>query len=254
MEGSGRIVLQAVLPLLLLLGACTDPVLNVDEPAEVDSCDLLIAVGIELVNDYVYTMQDTDLGATEGDPALLPESLIALNARGEELDKRVADLGCDAVAINAAVAEATAGIETDDPLVQVFLDSVRGGIVAPLLPTDGDWVLESAAIGGGTLTLLEGEQITLRIEHDSVSGFSGCNGYYYPVTLADGIWAWGEGAATTTELLCVDEAGEERSDVAATEAGYIRAFELVAAYRLDGEDLVLSGDGVELRYGRSVGD
>jgi len=254
MKSSGRIVIYAVLPLLLFLGACTDPVINVDEPAEVDSCDFLIAVGIELVNDYVYTMQDTDLGATGGDPALLPEALIALNARGEELDQRVVDLGCDAVAINAAVAEATGGIETDDPLVQVFLESLQGGIVAPLLPTDGDWVLESAAIGGGTLALLEGEPITLRIEHGSVSGFSGCNGYFYPVNLADGIWEWGDGTATTTELLCVDEAGEERTDVAATEAGYIRAFELVAAYRLDGDSLVLTGDGVELRYVRSAGD
>jgi heat shock protein HslJ len=195
-----------------------------------------------------------DLGATRGDPDLLPEAIIALNLRGEELDKRVAELDCDAVIINDAIAVATAGIESDDPVIRVFLDSVRGGIVAPLLPTQGDWVFQSGTVAGGEFLPVPGHPITLSITRDSASGFASCNGYFYPVRLADGVWTWAEGAQTLTELLCTDEDGQELTDVMNAERTYISAFELVASYSLAGEALVLAGDGIELRYVRSAGD
>ncbi len=251
---SGRTILVAVLPLFLLVASCTDPIVNVEEPEEVETCEWLVPVGIELVNDYVYTLLETDIGATGGDPDKLPTEIVALNARGAELDARVAELDCDVVLINDAIAEATKGIESDDPIVRVFLDSVRGGVVAPILPTHGDWVFEAGTVGAGTLTPVADHPITLTIEHDSVTGFAGCNGYFYPVMLTDGIWSWLEGATTLTELACVDSLGEDKTEVRNVEITYIRAFELVAAYTLVGDDLVLSGDGVELRYVRSVGD
>ncbi len=254
MRHSGRVVLFAVLPLFLCLVGCDTQVVNLEEPEEVDSCALLVPVGIELVNDYVYTMTDADLGSTGGDLELLPEPLIELNERGQELDARLRELDCDVVAINAAVAEATAGLETDDPLIQVVLDSLRGGVVAPILPTQGEWVLESATVAGGTLEPVADHPITLVIEREAASGFAGCNGYFYPVRLADGVWSWAEGAATITELLCIDDAGESRDDVMNVENGYIRAFELVAFYELTDEALILAGDGVELRFVRSTGD
>ena len=61
MKRSGRTGLIAVLPLLLVLTSCTEPVVNVQEPEEVDSCEWLVPVGIELVNDYVYTLEEVDL-------------------------------------------------------------------------------------------------------------------------------------------------------------------------------------------------
>lgn len=254
MKRSGRTGLIAVLPLLLVLTSCTEPVVNIEEPEEVDSCEWLIPVGIELVNDYVYTLEEVDLGATRGDPDLLPEAIIALNLRGEELDRRVAELECDAVIINDAIAVATAGIESDDPVIRVFLESVRGGIVAPLLPTQGDWVLQSGTIAGAEFVSVPDHAITLTIAHDSASGYAGCNGYFYPVQLADGVWTWAEGAQTITQLLCTDDDGEELTEVMAAERTYVGAFELVAFYALEGETLVLTGDGVELRFNRSSGD
>lgn len=254
MKRSGRTGSIVVLPLLLFLASCTEPVVNVEQPEEVDSCEWLVPVGIELVNDYVYTLEEVDLGATQGDPEKLPEAIIALNLRGEELDRRVAELDCDAVVINDAIAVATAGLESDDPVIRVFLDSVRGGIVAPLLPTQGDWVFRSGTIAGGELLPVPDHQITLSIARDAASGFAGCNGYFYPVQLADGVWTWADGAQTITELLCTDADGQVRTDVMAAERTYIRGFELVAAYALEGETLVLTGDGVELRYSRSAGD
>lgn len=254
MRYSGRVVIPAVLSLFLVLAGCDTQVVNLEEPEEVDSCALLIPVGIELVNDYVYTMAEADLGATGGDPDLLPASLIELNERGDQLDARLRDLDCDVVAINASIAEATAGLETDDPMIQVVLDSVRAGVVAPILPTQGEWVLESGTVAGGVLEPVAGHPITLVVERDAASGFAGCNGYFYPVRLADGVWSWAEGAATITELLCIDEDGVVRSDVMNVESGYISALELVASYELVGEALVLAGDGVELRFVRSAGD
>ncbi|MDJ0952293.1 MAG: META domain-containing protein [Acidimicrobiia bacterium] len=251
---SGRTIMMAVLPLLLLSAGCTDPIVNVEAPEEVETCEWLVPVGIELVNDYVYTLLETDIGATGGDPDKLPAEIAELNSRGAELDARVAELDCDVVLINDAIAEATKGIESDDPIVRVFLESVRGGVVAPILPTHGDWLLESGTVGAGTLAPLPDHPITLTIEHDSVDGFAGCNGYFYPVRLADGLWVWLEGATTLTELECVDALGDEQTDVRNVEITYIRAFELVAAYALVGDELVLSGDGVELRYVRSAGD
>lgn len=254
MRHSGRVVLIAVLPLFLFLTGCDTQVVNLEQPEEVDSCALLVPVGIELVNDYVYTMAEADLGATGGDPSLLPAPLVELNERGEELDARLRELDCDVVAINASIADATAGLQTDDPLIQVMLDSLRGGIVAPMLPTQGEWVLESATVAGGILEPVADHPITLLVEREAASGFAGCNGYFYPVMLADGVWSWVEGAATITELLCVDENGVTRDDVMAIEDGFIRAFELVASYELVDEALVLAGDGVELRFVRSAGD
>jgi heat shock protein HslJ len=232
MKRSGRTGLIAVLPLLLALASCTEPVVNIEEPEEVDSCEWLVPVGIELVNDYVYTLEEVDLGATRGDPELLPEAIIALNLRGEELDRRVAELDCDAVIINDAIAVATAGIESDDPVIRVFLESVRSGIVAPLLPTQGDWVFRSGIVAGGEFLPVPDHPITLSIARDSASGFASCNGYYYPVQLADGVWTWAEGAQTITELLCTDTDGQELTEVMDAERTYISAFELVASYAL----------------------
>jgi hypothetical protein len=99
------------------------------EPAEVETCEWLVPVGIELVNDYVYTLLESDLGASGGDPGLLPTSIIALNARGADLDQRARELNCDIDEINTAIAEATAGIESSDPAARIFLETVRGGVV-----------------------------------------------------------------------------------------------------------------------------
>ncbi len=254
MKSSGRTTLYAVLPLLLFASACDGPVINTEEPEAVDSCEWLIPIGIELVNDYVYTLPEVDLGSTGGDIERLPAEIAALNARGADLDARAVELDCDIVVLNRGIAEATSGIESDDPIVSVLLESVRGGIVAPTVPTHGEWKLEAGTVAAGELTPLPDHPITLIVDGDAASGYAGCNGYYYPVVLADGVWTWGEGTANTTELQCVDTDGNERADVLDIETTFIRSLEQVAAYALTDDVLVLTGDGVELRFVRSEGD
>jgi len=132
MNGSGRTSLYGVLSLLVFLAACTDPVVVAPQPAEVETCHSLIPVGIELVNDYVYTLPGADVGAAGGDSGQLPISILVLIARGAELDQRAVELGCDVEELNQAIAEATAGIDSSDPTVRVFLETVRGGVVGRL--------------------------------------------------------------------------------------------------------------------------
>lgn len=255
MKLSGRTITMTVLPLLLGAVACTGPVINTEEPEEVDSCEWLIPIGIELVNDYVYTLPEIDVGATGGDPSLLPPEIAELNARGADLDARAVELGCDSGTLNREIADATAGIESDDPIVEVFLESVRGGVVAPVLPVHGEWEFQSATVPSGELEPVTDHQITLIIDDTSASGYAGCNGYFYPVDLADGSWVWAEGTATITELSCIDEDGNERTQVMEIEAAFIEALARVGTYELtEGAVLVLSGDTVELRFLRSAGD
>ncbi|MGA9594878.1 MAG: META domain-containing protein [Acidimicrobiia bacterium] len=249
----GPKVVGVVMPLLLILAGCFGSNVPVEQPLEVDSCDQLVDVGIALVNDYVYTLQDTDLGATQGDPEKLPASLVTLNLRGSELDARIVELDCDAVAINQAVADATAGIQSDDPVVIAFLDAVRGGIVSPVLPTYGTWLLDSGTVSGQALAPVPDHPITLQIERDAASGFAGCNGYYYPATFADGLWTWTGGTPSVTDLSCQDAGGETPAAVIKTEADYLQGLRAVTGYSLEGEALVLSGDGVELRFVRGAG-
>jgi len=249
MRGSGRIFLGVVLPLLLFAASCTGSKFDFEQPLDVDTCDQLIEVGIELVNDYVYTLEETDLAATEGDPERLPTSLVSLNLRGEELDARIVELDCDAVAINQAIVDATKGIESDDPIAAALLESVRGGIVSPILPTYGEWQLVSGAVAGEPLSPDPDHPITLIVERNAASGFAGCNGYYYPASFVDGVWSWPEGTPTTTELACEDANGE----VAATEQAYLAGLRMVAGYELIDATLVLTGDGVELRFVRDGG-
>lgn len=241
-----------LLPLVLLLGSCTEPVVIVEEPAEVETCEWLIPVGIELVNDYFYTLVDTDLGSTGGDPALLPNAVAELNNRGAELDVRAAELECDLAQLNGAIAAATSGLESTDPAVNVFLEALRGGVFGSAPSPVGSWMYVGGQQGGISIAAVAGWPITLEIDHESASGNAGCNGYSRPLAFGDGNWTWAEGAATVTELICSDTDGEPLQDVAATEQRYNDALGRVDRYSIEGDLLTLTGPEVELRFVRAA--
>ncbi|MGD2051457.1 MAG: hypothetical protein PVI35_03180 [Acidimicrobiia bacterium] len=105
----------------------------VPEPAEAESCGGLVRVGVALVEDYAEALADVPLSVVNGD-AEPPAVLAELASRGDELDLAAARLGCDAAELNAAIVERTAGLSSDDPTVQVYLDTVRRGVVGTLPP------------------------------------------------------------------------------------------------------------------------
>jgi hypothetical protein len=68
------------------------------------------------------------------------------------------------------------------------------------------------------------------------------------------VWSWPEGTATVTELLCETGDEEDSVDVMATETAYLAGLEAVARYTLTEGTLILTGDGVELRFIRDSGE
>jgi hypothetical protein len=123
-------VLASVVVLVLATTACDSPV---PEAAEVESCSGLVRVGVQLVEDYAEALEDAPLAVVTGD-ADLPADLAELAEQGRQLDLSAARLGCDASELNAEIIARTADLETDDPTVQVFLDTVRQGVVGTLTP------------------------------------------------------------------------------------------------------------------------
>ena len=160
-----------LLPLLFLVAGCDDSVTVVveAEPEEVDTCEWLIPIGIELVNDYFYTLEQTDLGPIAVDPTALPESIIALNSRGAELDRRALELECSFEELNTAIVAATEGLESSDPVVNVFLDTMRSGLGSGESPYGG-WLFVEGEQGGLPITPIQDRSVTLVINDEAASG------------------------------------------------------------------------------------
>jgi heat shock protein HslJ len=187
-----------------------------------------------------------------GDPDQLPTSIIALNARGAELDRRAEELECDLAEINMAIAAATEGLESTDPVVNVLLETVRGGVVATELPY-GDWVFVLGTGAGAGLEPLPDRPITMRVDEEAAEGDAGCNGYYFPLLVAQATWVYDESrAATSTELMCLDDADDPFTELMAREAMYLRLLAEVTSYGVEGEELTLSGPNFELVYRRGT--
>jgi hypothetical protein len=98
---------------------------------EVETCDGLVDVGVIYVERMVLALDGLGVDVLTGD-AEPPADVAALIDLGAELDRRVARLGCDVEALNAAIVDETGDLEGDDPVVGLFLDIVRGGVVAEL--------------------------------------------------------------------------------------------------------------------------
>ncbi len=250
MESSGRRTTLWLLPLLLFLGACDNPVaveIVEQEPEAVETCEWLIPIGIELVNDYFYTLEETDLGATLGDPTRLPTSIVALNARGADLDERAIELDCDLAELNTAIAVATEGLESADPIVNAFLETVREGVVAsPIEILVGEWVLVAGTVQGEPIALAPGQQITLVIAADgTASGHTGCNQYNTVTEVArDG--GWPIDGYEVTAGPCPSDAHTAAQDT------YLDAFATIRTYTVQDTTLVLQSSGVDLRFERAV--
>jgi heat shock protein HslJ len=132
-------------------------------------------------------------------------------------------------------------------LLALLLTACGGGQVAPspspnsppFDPT-GAWELGSGSAGGEPIPIVEGHRITLEITGSRVGGTAACNGYGGELIMRDGRLDIGE--LGMTAMACVDEGVME------SEAAYMRALEAVDAMGMDGEELVLGGPDVELRF------
>jgi heat shock protein HslJ len=105
---------------------------------------------------------------------------------------------------------------------------------------DGSWQLTSGATVAGPVPIVDDHPITLTVEGSTIGGSAACNGYGGTIEPTSGgirikDLAW-------TAMACMPD------EVMAAEAAYTGALAAVTAIRLDGDQLVLEGAGIELRF------
>lgn len=107
---------------------------------------------------------------------------------------------------------------------------------------EGNWVLDSATGADGAIAVDIGNTPTLRLESGSVTGQSHCNSFggQYRVNTS-GRFEITDGLAMT-EMACAD------ADAMTAEQLLLDALAAVESFGIEGDNLVLSGDGVRLVY------
>ena len=137
-------------------------------------------------------------------------------------------------------------------LVALLVGACGPGSGEPLAAAAGDWRLVGGTVPSGALVPLPTAEVTLVLGPDPaatdggvlVGGSSGCNQYGTRfVPSPDGRVEVGEVAGTL--MACADPA------VTALEAGYLEGLALVTTVEVDGDRLVLSGTGADLRFARA---
>lgn len=108
---------------------------------------------------------------------------------------------------------------------------------ASALP-DGEWQLES--LNGNPP--VEDTEVTLVFEEERAGGSSGCNSYGGPVEVDGEKIQFGE--MVMTLMACTDAGVMEQ------ETSYLAALGAVETFKVEGEQLVLSGPDVELVFGK----
>ncbi len=104
----------------------------------------------------------------------------------------------------------------------------------------GDWILRSGTVDDEPLTPIPGYDATLSFGADGTfGGTAACNGYGGMVTLGDGTLELGE--YSITEMGC-------EPDVMALESLFVQALTAATTFTATTDELVLSGDGVELVF------
>jgi heat shock protein HslJ len=108
-------------------------------------------------------------------------------------------------------------------------------------PTTTSWVLEGGSIDGEEIPIVEGHPITLVFDEDqSAGGSSACNSYFGGYEISAGAISFSD--IGMTMMACVDQ------EVMDSEDSYLAALARVDSFTSDGTSLVLTGEGVELRF------
>ena len=132
----------------------------------------------------------------------------------------------------------------------VVLVAACGGASVPSVPSvppvalepGGEWLLTAGTVDGQQLTLVADAPVTFVVEGSNVSGRSACNQYFGQFALADGhVSLSGLGG---TEMACEEP-------IMTLEGAYLAGLAKIDAARMDGDALVLTGPGTELRFERA---
>ena len=121
------------------------------------------------------------------------------------------------------------GTVTDEPSGEEPADDPFGS---------DEWVLISADVDGAPLALLDSHPVTLRVDDGEVNGTAACNSYFG--TLVDGPLLF-DGFGVT-------EMGCDPPEAMDLEFAFLQALGRTSTATASGDELTLTGDGVELRF------
>ncbi len=116
----------------VLITACTSSK-PLPEPIEVETCEGLEDVGVQLVEVWVEVVDQIPYDDLVADPP--PPEMAELARIGRDLDTRASRLGCDAAQLNAAIRERVLDDGDIDPTTAVgelVLELVEEGVVGQL--------------------------------------------------------------------------------------------------------------------------
>lgn len=121
-----------------------------------------------------------------------------------------------------------------------FIAACSSGEAVPEeIDITGNWQLATGSVDGQAIPLIDGSPVTLNITGTEIGGTSSCNSYGGQFIL-DGS-AISIGDLSTTLMMCTPE-------VMAVEIPYTAALSEVDTVAFDGDDLVMTGPGIELRF------
>ena len=124
-------------------------------------------------------------------------------------------------------------------LAAVLALAACGGGAGASPELSGEWELSAGTVDGAALPQPAGARATLLLEDGELSGVAFCNHYFSSYRVDGSSFSVEE--LGHTEMACEPE-------VMAAESAYLGALDAVDTATADGEDLVLTGDGVELRF------
>ncbi|HUG75050.1 MAG TPA: META domain-containing protein [Acidimicrobiia bacterium] len=105
---------------------------------------------------------------------------------------------------------------------------------------DRAWGLKSGTVDGSPIVLVDGHDVTLTASNGSVSGTAACN--HYSGTLVE------TGTRSTISEIAVTEMYCGVAGVMELEAAFLTALQRIDTAFNNEDDLVLTGEGVELRF------
>lgn len=124
-------------------------------------------------------------------------------------------------------------------LLAIIAACSAGESVPEEIDITGNWQLSAGSVDGQAIPLIDGTPVTLNITGTEIGGSSACNSYGGQFIL-DGS-AISIGDLSTTLMMCTPE-------VMAVEIPYGAAISEVDTVAFDGDDLLLTGPGIELRF------
>lgn len=116
-----------------------------------------------------------------------------------------------------------------------------GGDVSVAVATllgDSEWLLTHGTVDGDDLVLIDTHPVTIGVRQNTIGGTAACNSYFADPGM-DGFLFGGIGS---TEMACFPP---ETMDL---EFAYLTALARTTHAATDGDDVVLTGDGVTLRF------